>query len=231
MLSRSAIHNSPRRLVPGESAFNHAFGGPFGVFGKNAGQVSFHLLFDLDLRDPLLSFLELPNFERLPLIFPLCYDGADVSYKIKPNGAVELLGKGEYSYTRDWPYADYPSHFPRVPVTVVPYSYEEYRAAVFSYAVGPHLLRDDDKDLIDAIGAGVTQLGGIQELPFGDPASLLCPNPACYWHTNCCSMFPLATIWNSPIPGIEIWGDGADVMIGYFMCNDCRSVYATTMCD
>jgi len=212
VLSTSDIYKNPRRLVAGDSSFDHAFGGPFSVLDKKYGNLPFHLLFDLDLRDPLLSFLSLnKDAERLPFIFPLCSDGADIAYEVLPNGAVKLLGKRTYRPTKKWPYQNYPTYFKRVPVNVVPYSYEEYRAAIFSYAVGPHNLRKDDQNLLRAIGRGVTQLGGVQELPFGEPQRLYCPNPGCYWHENCCSMRPLASMWNSPMPGVNLWGDDVDV--------------------
>lgn len=231
MVNTADLYNNPRRLIVGDSEYNHAFGGPFNALGREVGPVPFHLLFDLDLRDPLLMFLKL-NGDRLPFIFPLCYDGADIAYKVTPNGAIEFLGKKKLVYAKDWPYPNYPKYFERVPVSIVPLSYEEHRAAVFRYAIGSEKwLREDDQDLIRSIGSKFTQLGGVQELPFGEPQPLYCPDPACYWHQNCCSMTPLASIWNSPIPGVNLWGDDADVLIVYFMCNDCGAIYACSMCD
>ncbi len=232
MLSTADIYNNPRRLIAGASEYDHAFGGVLNVRDQKAGSVPFHLLFDLDLRDPLLSFLKLDGAQRLPFIFPLCYDGADIAYRVKPDGAVELLKGKKLVYAKDWPYPNYPKYFERVPVSIVPLSYEEYRAAVFRYAIGSEeLLRQDDQDLLRSIGNRFTQLGGVQELPFGEPQPLYCPNPACYWHQNCCSMTPIASLWNSPIPGVNLWGNDADVLILYYMCSDCKAIYACNMCD
>jgi hypothetical protein len=230
MLSTLDINLNPRRLVVGRSKFDHAFGGMFGVLDPKVGNAPLHLLFDLDLRDPSLAFLGL-EASRLPLLFPLTADCGDIAYRVKRNGAVELFGTKKLKRAKDWPYQNYPESFERVPVSVVPLSYEEHRAAVFQHSLGPpDLLDKRDQELLSALGGSFTQLGGIQELPFGDP-TLHCPNPDCYWHKNLCSMRAFVSIWNSPVPGLLLWGEDADVVIVYFLCTDCRSLYATAMCD
>jgi hypothetical protein len=230
MLSRFDIRRNPNRVVGGRSGFDHAFGGHFASLVPGLGSVPLHLLFDLDLRDPCLAFLGLEG-SRLPLVFPLTVAGADIAYRVKPNGAVEILGARKLKPEDDWPYPNYPEYFERVPASVIPLSYEEHRAVVFQHALGPRdSLREDDQRTLAEFSNPFTQLGGVQELPFGDPA-LYCPNPRCFWHKNLCGMAAVISIWNSPIPGISLWGDDADVVIVYSICTDCRAIYATSMCD
>ncbi len=230
---RSDLIENPRKLVPAASSsssgYSHAFGGPLHVPLPRYATVPFHLLYDLDLRDPALDFLEMEGIERLPFIFPLRYNGADVAYRVQPGGKVDFFGDARYKFLQDWPYTNYAEHFPRMPVEVQPFPYEEYRAMLFSNAAGWGNLRKDDTDLLEAMGH-YTQLGGALEKPFGDPVHF-CPNPSCKYHGNAGGMAPIANIWGYPMPGVNIWGDDADVVIVYSMCMACKAIYAGNTCD
>lgn len=230
---RSDLIENPCKLVPAapsvSSRYSHAFGGPLQAPLPRYAAVPFHLLYDLDLRDPALDFLEMEGIDRLPFIFPLRYNGADVAYRVKPGGKVEFFGGAQYKFLQNWPYANYAEHFPRMPVDVQPFPYEEYRALLFRNAVGGCNLRADDADLVDAMGH-YTQLGGALDRSLGDSV-YLCPNPSCKNHADPGGMARLADIWGYPMPGVNLWGDDAAVAIVYSMCVSCNAIHACNMCD
>ena len=230
MLGKEALHRNPRLLAAGESPFSHRFGGPIGELAPDLARAPIHVLYSLDLRDPLLGFLGMEG-TSLPLIFPMSVDGGTISYLCAKDGGVKLLCRTPGPREPDWPYPNYPIVFAKTPIRVRAFSYEEYRAAVFRYAMGPaDWLREDDQQVLKTLGDSYTQLGGIQELPMGPPPIDYCPNPKCHWHRNCCGMWALATISNTPVPGVSLWED-ADVLLVYSICSDCRAISACPMVD
>ena len=114
-----------------------------------------------------------------------------------------------------------------MPVLVRELAYEEYRAAVFRYRMGyVGWLRNDDQKLLKALGDPFTQLGGIQEMPMGEPFSRECPDPDCSHGF----LWELASIQGEPVPGVSLW-DGADCLLVYFICTECRAIHAYPMVD
>lgn len=220
---------NPRRLVAGKSRsrFKHFFGGTIGAIAPKLARAPIHVLYSLDLRDPLLSFLGVEG-KSLPLLFPMTVDGGSISYLATPEGGIKLLGKMPGPRAADWPRPDYPDAFPEMPVQVRELSYEQYRAALFRYQLGPaDWLRKDDRALLKALGNSFTQLGGVQERPFGTPFDNDCPNPKC----RSPGMNVFASVWNEPVPGVVLWDDGADVLIEFSMCRGCKAISAITMVD
>jgi hypothetical protein len=184
------------------------------------------VLYTLDLSDPLLHFLGIHS-PVLPLIFPFTVDGASISYLCTSVGGIQLLGPVPGPRARNWPCAGYPAFFPKVPVQVLELSYEEYRTAVFRYRMGYEgWLREDDQKLLESLGDPFTQLGGIQEMPMGEPFSTECPTPKCSGGR----LWELASIQDEPVPGVSIW-DGADCLLVYFICTGCRAIHAYPMVD
>ena len=224
-ITTEVMHTNPRRLVPGQSRYQHTFGGPIGDIAPKLANEPIHVLYTLDLQDPLLHFLGIDS-PVLPLIFPLTVDGAEISYLCTPDGGVKLLGKKLGPRAKDWPAPNYPAAFPKTPVLVRALGYEEYRTAVFRYQmryIG--WLREDDQKLLKALGDPFTQLGGIQEMPMGEPFSRECPNPGCGGR-----LWDLASIQGEPVPGVSLW-DGYDCLLVYFICTDCRAIHAYPMID
>lgn len=225
-ITKEVMHTNPRRLVAGKSRYKHSFGGPIGDLAPKLASAPIHVLYTLDLSDPLLHFLGIES-PILPLIYPFTVDGGDISYMCTPDGGVKLLGKVPGPRAKNWPCAGYPTSFPRMPIQVRALSYDEYRAVVFRYRMGySRWLRKDDQVLLEALGDPVTQLGGIQEMPMGDPFSRKCPNPKCGGG----SLWELASIQDEPVPGVSLW-DGADFLLVYFICTDCRAIHAYPMVD
>lgn len=221
---------NPRRFVVGKSRFDHFFGGPIGDLAPHLARTPLHVLYSLDLRDPLLNFLGVEG-ERLSLIFPLTVDGGSVSYLCTPDGGIKLLGKAPGPRAKDWPRPDYPDALPKIPLQVRELTYEEYRAAVFAYQIGPaDWLRKDDQAILKRMGRHFTQLGGVQELAFGEPFDMNCPNPKCHSY-KIGGMRVIAGVWNEPLPGVMLWDEGADVQIAYTMCRNCKAISACTMVD
>ena len=221
---------NPRRLVPGKSKYDHWFGGPIGEVSFDLARAPLHVLFDLDLGDPLLSFLQI-DAKRLPLVFPITVDGGYIDYAVRPDGGIKLFNKlGRPA--KDWPYANYPAAFERVPVQVLELTYEEYRATQLRYQIGPEKwLRDDDREIIERLGPNFVQLGGVQEKPFGDPFDRTCPDPKCRGHDH-----PIATslfigIHDEPMPGLSLWDAGREGFIAFSMCGECKAIRAHTMID
>jgi hypothetical protein len=149
------------------------------------------------------------------------------SFGDTPVGGVKLLGKVPGPRAKNWPCAGYPASFPRMPVQVRALSYEQYRTVVFRYRMGYQgWLREDDQRVLEELGDPITQLGGIQEMPMGEPFSRKCPNPKCVggW------LWELASIQGEPVPGVSLW-DGADCLLVYFICTECRAIHAHPMVD
>lgn len=222
---------NPRRLVPGKSAFKHFFGGPIGEVEPKLARAPLHVLFNFDLRDPLLKFLQI-DAKRLPLVFPINVDGGNIAYEIKPDGGIKLFGKAPGPRAKDWPYADYPAAFEKTPVKVLELTYDEYRATQFRDQIGPETwLRQDDRDTLQRLGSSFTQLGGVQEKPFGDPSARNCPNPKCRLHEHPAATEIFIGIHDEPIPGLSLWNQNGEGFIAFSICSECKAIAAQTMVD
>jgi hypothetical protein len=222
---------NPRRLVPGKSEYDHWFGGPIGDVAFDLAHAPLHVLFNLDLSDPLLSFLQI-EAKRLPLIFPITVDGGDISYAVRPDGGIKLFGKTPGPRAKASPYADYPAAFEKIPVRVLELGYEEYRAALLRYQIGPaRWLREDDRKILEDLGSSFTQLGGVQEKPFGDPYDRSCPDPKCQLHGAATATDIFIGIRDEPIPGLSLWNAGGEGYIAFSVCRECKAISAQTMID
>jgi hypothetical protein len=222
---------NPRRVVPGKSEYDHWFGGPIGDVAFDLARAPLHVLFNFDLSDPLLSFLQI-DAKRLPLVFPITVDGGEIAYAVRPDGGIKLFGKPPGRRAKDWPYAGYPAAFEKVPVRVLELTYEEYRAALFSYQIGPaHWLRQDDRKILEDLGSSFTQLGGVQKKPFGDPFDRSCPDPKCKLHDSSLATDIFMGIHDEPIPGMSVWDANGEGFIAFSLCRECKAIRAQTMID
>jgi hypothetical protein len=230
------IEHPLRVIADGKGPYKHTFGGDRVVRGlpSKDGKPLVHLLYDLDLSDPVLGFLEM-DCVRLPLLYPFSYDGADLAYRVKSEGEVELLAPLKGKPSPGWPYPNYPRVFKPVPVSLDPIPYEVHKTLAFAYEVTSDMeyaerLSPEDRKLLDKLGHPFTQIGGILNLPWGAP-DVQCPNAACRYHTMG-AMDYLATVREAPIPGVSLWGEwGISVIIVYQICSECRSIYVSNTCD
>jgi hypothetical protein len=110
------------------------FGGPMEVTlsGVAHGPKPLHMVAQLSA----MHLCGTPNqeaiFRRLfdvPLIYGMCYDGCGLEYRVDAGSKVELLRLRPTQSSDDWPYPNYPSLLPYVPLQVSATrssSYEEF---------------------------------------------------------------------------------------------------------
>jgi len=229
------------RLVAGKrSKFDHRFGGQSRHSGLRfrKSKVHLHLLYDLDLNDPLIP-IKLPNATRLPLYCPFVHDGAEMDYQIISDERIRILRLSNTKVVADHPYENYPESFPSMPVSIEPISYDLHKTLAFAAKAeedGISLwdLSDKDQALLKRLDwpFSFAQLGGLHWMIQGYPSSL-CPDPRCRLHKQGeGTMIVFAVIWNTPAPGISLWGEyGNYVQIIYEVCPECMSIKACNQCD
>lgn len=223
----------------------HYFGGELSlkVHGLDEG-VSLHPLFNFDLRDNNFDFLGYENLQQLPLIFPIGYECAQISYSVKECGVHVHAFDSTYdasSQPSDWPYENYPDYFAKTPVSVEKISYEEHKTFVFAsiythYFSYLELLSDSDEALIQSTSFPFPQIGGIQ-FSRDNFIDAKCQNPDCSSQVPFLNMrvdrepmHLLAVVRNQPLEGISIWGSGGEsVQIHFAICDICGSIYADSI--
>jgi hypothetical protein len=236
--NEQTIRENPLRVIcRRKSEFGHHFGGPPRLAGMEPQTgPAFHMLLDLDLRDPLLSFLEFDRFDRLPLIFPLRYEGADLGYRLERDGSIEVFTGLDDTRVRDeWPYEDCPDCFERQPVTLEKVPYEDYKTFIFAQSftsgfVFTDSLSDEDRLLVERQNYPFTQVGGLHHDPHVSDWQP-CSNPECPgiedapWAPEV-PMTLIASISNQPCEGISLWGElGEFVRIYYIACPVCDAIF------
>jgi hypothetical protein len=94
------------------------FGGPMmaKLSGIEHGPKALHLI-------AALSSDDLPALGRhyvfdLPLIYGMCYDGCNLDYRVDVGRKVELLKLSPTQSSDDWPYPNYPTLLPCVPLQI-----------------------------------------------------------------------------------------------------------------
>lgn len=229
----------PLRVIAGRRGSHpHFFGCDREIRGlvPPGSSAPLHILYDLDLSDPALEYLSLDSSDRLLLVYPFRYNLADLAYRMRSSQEIEILTPFKYAAEDDWPYKNYPVSFDPVPVEVERLSYDTHKTLAFAYAVTsdlqfPERLVDRDRELLARLGVPFTQIGGVQNLPYGVP-EVCCPNPKCEYHGKGRTMEVMATVRNSPVPGMTLWGEnGGGVIIIYQMCVVCQSIYVCNVCD
>ena len=104
---------SPKRIacdtIDSISKYEHSFGGSLKDFGIEVvdAPLPLHLIYRLDLADPLLS-IALPGVNFLPLLFPFSY-GCECGYTVRSDVLVEF----HQFYKEASPPWDAPLEFPR----------------------------------------------------------------------------------------------------------------------
>ncbi|KAF0127356.1 MAG: hypothetical protein FD152_2524 [Xanthobacteraceae bacterium] len=105
------------------------FGGPLegGVTGVEHGPRRLHTIGRLSGR--AIPALSRHYFSAFPLIYGMCFDGCEMTYRLMPNGSVEVLHMSTTRSSDDWPYRDFPTLLPFVPLalaTATPRSYVDF---------------------------------------------------------------------------------------------------------
>ena len=99
------------------SQYQHTYGGTVDGHGIRVRNVRtpFHLLFDLDLRDPAID-VRIPGISRLPLLYGFNYSGTttDQQYFVRPDKTIDVFGID--SSSPDFG-VEIPASFPETPIS------------------------------------------------------------------------------------------------------------------
>lgn len=238
-----------------KSPARHKFGGTL-TFEETREDCGFpiHLLYDLDLSDPLID-IKIPNVKRLPLIYCFSYENQrmEVGYQIvsetqltfyfNPDERIEL------SSDERFPMKDFPTSFPTIPVELKSTQFNpsnpEDAGKYFNVFGISKLSPNDQQAFLDGFLAWWNQFapepwtGTMEELleyhsgptVQQHPASR-CPNPKCRNHNQRRKMNIFALIPSDPHPGISLWGKGGrGTQIVFEICPECSSIVASNQCD
>jgi len=220
------------KLVRGKPGkYSHSFGGDFRYNGTipQGCPVPVHLLFRLDMSDPVLPFRMDSQFRFLPFFFAFSYDASPLSYRVRSDTEIEILGLDENQYTPDVPCPGFPQYFDSVPISVEPIRYEEHRDIAMYWSVYLHhavyeAIPPDEIQRLRSLGYPVTRIGRVHDflqLPRGRP----CPNPECENYGVSFCLETIATIPERPFPDLDIWqADGPTIQIVYEICKLCGSI-------
>jgi hypothetical protein len=170
----------------------------------------------LDLRDPALDFFRAQRveFETLPLVM----DTAEgfIAYSVTEY-AITLHSPNESSAE---PMMRGP--LPREHASLVPFSYEQYRAVSFvSAVIDESFLRAEDREALASLGEDYSQIGGAHRFDSG--ASPHCRNPECPGYPNH-SMELFASLQTHLAPGITLDYCPNDPALLFFICGQCKSI-------
>lgn len=210
------IRRHPSRVVQTESPrFKHVCGGTCQLdgFPKDPRYVQ---ILSFDLADPALSFLRLKGASRLPLVMDTA--AGAIAYSVNEEAKFVLHGAASEG---EEPLLEGP--LPERSMSVVPFTYEQYRAAWFSTAViDPTYLQEQDQEAQASLGESYTQVGGAH--PLAGDWSPYCQNPDCLGFQRSCTML-LASVAQSPAEGIyfDCWPNDPSLLFN--ICTTCNSIY------
>jgi hypothetical protein len=222
MLYTFAILRAPHTVVPDVAPVHrHFFGGSAQGLGV-AGGGRFARVLTLDLRDPKLSFLRFPGGNELPLVMDFAAGAID--YSVRNDGSIilhsEAAGDAESLLE-----SELPTHGARLE----PFSYEQYRAAIFASS-GPDesFLSAEDAAALKSLGEIYTQVGGSHAR--STAYRPYCANPECAGHGTQVTQV-LATISQVPAPGVSLDFLPYDPAIEYTFCMNCHSISGAIVPD
>ncbi len=118
------------------SHYSHWFGDVLPYSITNApSQGGLHQVLNLDLSDPALR-LEGCGLARLPLIYGFQFQYGELEYVILENGNIEIIELDEEGFDSSWPYAGYPSVFPKQSfrlIEPIQSSFDEFQKDVWQW--------------------------------------------------------------------------------------------------
>jgi hypothetical protein len=227
--------------------YKHTFGGASRHSGvvPAGGKQPLHLLYSLDTSDPKLT-LKIPGVRWLPLYHGFIYDNRDVGYRVLSDSAIEILHVETTEIAKDFPYANYPTAFPKLPAWLSDSVFDPTEPVdVFLYRTvfGYEWLTADQRDALHQFMA--TSYREIEEheppetfeelaeehrwyLFSNPPYDPPCPNKDCPNHATRGKMHILAVIVNEVAPGIYLYGKYLDdVQLIFQICPTCHAIYTT----
>lgn len=202
-----------------------------------------HRLYQVDFSDPNVP--PVPKMEAIVELY-YCFDFRESVIGYFPGMPGELFFDADYEFTSDhesFPFEDYPTEFPRVPVRVDAVDYDPKNledalafAGVFGigelapakYKKAMALQREfyemamnepaaSDKDVLASFCAPL-----LQECP-----SWSCLNPECRSYKSKASVVPFCVVSNSPVNGVCLFGQLADVQVIFEVCCECGMILAS----
>lgn len=175
-------------------------------------------IMSLNLADPALSFLRLDGIQRLPLIMDTA--SGFISYSLK--GSEQLVLHSEITESEE-PLQEGP--LPVHPLSIVPFTYEQYRAAWFATAViDRQFLSELDRNAEASLGESYSQIGGAHAL--GAEGSPYCNNPECPGYQTISTTL-LASISQAPTESLffDCWPN--DPALQFFLCTACNALHGS----
>jgi hypothetical protein len=222
MLYTFAVLRSPLTVVPDPAPpYQHYFGGDAqGLGGDSTRQIA--RVLTLDLRDPKLSFLRFQRTTELPLVMDFARGAVD--YSVADDGSLIL-----HSEVTDEAKSLLESTLPRHGARLEPMSYEQYRAAIFASS-GPDesFLSEDDAAALKSLGESYTQVGGSHAR--ATAYRQYCANPTCAGYRSQVTQV-LATIGQTPAPGVSFEFLPYDPSIEFAFCTNCHSISGAVVPD
>jgi hypothetical protein len=109
-----------RELPKADSRHQHYYGGSaeqYGLRFRNADPPC-HVVYMLDTADELVT-IKLPGVRFVPLVHGFQYssNGGDFLYRMLNEKEIEVIAPAPPEFNPDFPYSDYPSHFPQSAVS------------------------------------------------------------------------------------------------------------------
>jgi hypothetical protein len=222
MIYTFAVARSPLKVIPDvASSRRHYFGGSADGLDIGAGSRIVRVL-TLDLGDPMLSFLRFDGRRELPLVMDFATGAVD--YSVRGDGTLVLHSAVDTEAT-----SLLESELPQHSARLEPFSYEQYRAAVFASA-GPDesFLSAEDAAALRSLGESYTQVGGTH--PRASAYRPYCANPECAGYGGQVTQL-LATISQTPAPGVSLEFLPYDPAIEFAFCHSCHSVSGVIVPD
>lgn len=218
MVYSIAIRQHPSRIVAtGHSIHGHVCGGECTWVGLPRS-ARFVQIMSLSLADPALSFLRLTGIQRLPLIMDTA--SGVISYSLREGEQIVLHGEiseGEESVLE--------GPLPVQALEIVPFTYEQYRAAWFGTAViDRQFLSEADRNAEASLGESYSQIGGAHAL--GMDWSPYCDNPECPGYQTSTTTL-LASISQSLSDAVFLACWPNDPALQFFLCTTCHAIHGS----
>lgn len=230
-------------LVPGTAGQHlHWFGGTSSRRGViPAGREHpVHLLYDLDLCDPALGLASrFAGLRRLPLFNALQYNCCAIVYRVMDDEAISILAMdqpGNSEWDANFPFANYPTAFPRTPIHLKPVTAELAVACISPIA------SDGSADIVRGKvlqeACLFPRVGGRHFMWQGIP-EWECPTRTCphYQQYGDIGKEVFAVVWERPIPELHLWSkdptqqDVGSVQIIFSRCTECGVIHSCNRCD
>lgn len=247
-------------LVAEDFPSTHHFGGDVYHNGAKCPVCKIPLLLLADFDCFELRKLEdkklFSELDRLPLYYCWRCCAEKLSYQVQGSSIKVFKNEGK-PQGDDFPYAEFPTKFPKRPIKLLPVPYETAKLLAVAQEIDEYWLTNEDRL---AIQAGLQslrhshfskssfnhhQIGGLLNLAQGHEY-IVCPNPDCEHHKLAkrhigTRMMELAVIHNDPYSGLPMSERLEDlskpsdfnefIQVVYWVCEECLTLAASNRCD